>query len=72
MRISKMTARTEFTAPQRLLLQLQRNQVISSDESDILLTDNAELIQDCYTPDAMKKTFALGKISKIMSTLESH
>ena len=50
-----------------MLLQIQRSYVISSDESDEVLTDNAETIKNMDDEDRpMVRMFALGKVSKTM------
>lgn len=50
-----------------MLLQVQRSYVISSDESDDVLTDNAATIAHMDDDDKpMVRMFALGKVSKTM------
>ena len=66
-RISKMVFRSTLMPEDRLLLQIQRNQVISSDSSDEVLTDNADTIAQMDDADnPMVRMFALGKVTKLM------
>jgi len=66
-RISKMVFRSTLEPEDRLLLQIQRSQVISSDSSDEVLTDNADTIaQMDHEDEPMVRMFALGKVTKLM------
>jgi hypothetical protein len=66
-RISKMLFRTTLRPEERLMLQVQRNQVISSDSSDEVLTDNADTINQLDNYDhPLVRCFALGKIRRLL------
>jgi len=48
-------------------MQIQRNQVISSDSSDEILTDDADTIAQMDHEDhPMVRMFALSKVTKLM------
>ena len=48
---------------------MQRNQVVSSDSSDIKLTDNGELVAQVYDENPFIRAFALGKMNRLLKRL---
>jgi len=66
LRIAKVLFRTTMKQKQRVLSQIQRTEVISSDSTSNQSSDYAELINGLHHENPMPRIFALGKINRAM------
>jgi hypothetical protein len=63
--LSKEVFRSTLKPEERLLVQVQRSMVISSDSSDNVFSD-ADKINELFSEKPLHKLFSLGRINKFM------
>ena len=66
LRITKVLFRTMMQQKHRVLSQVQRTEVISSDSTDNMSSDYAELVNGLEHPKPMQRIFTLGKVNRAL------